>query len=525
MNLLLRLTLPLASLALACAAHAQTPFPLGGYFNDPNGSDSGAEAQFEANYSSFTQLMGTAPQFLVRYTDFSQPVSAWAGNAAWTAWSQQQSPAKNAIPVIGIGLASTASGSASLDQQYRAFASGSYDDAITGVVAAWQQHGFATQYWRIGYEMNADNGGGSRSYAGQDAATEADWVAAFQHVATILRQAGNSSGTVVKIVWNPNVTNYDKTNTLSALYPGDAYVDVIGADIYGDMWPYDLYDWSKNDGTVDSSFTQWVADPANRTHYWTYPEATQGSLDSSGGRNLSLQVLLDFAKAHGKPFAVPETGAGNSNGGHDVSDEGAFPQWLAQTLKASGDSIAFVNLWDSNADGNFLFSTSDANKPNEAAAWARYFGAASTTGFSSTGFYALVNTNSGSCVDDSGWSTANGTPIVQWQCGQQANQQWQLRPTDSGYYSVVSRNAAGSVLDAVNGGTGNGTAIQLYQNYGYNNQQWMPVSLGNGAYKLVGRASGRCLDVPSASTADGVRMQIWDCNGTGAQSFRLTVAP
>ncbi len=95
---------------------------------------------------------------------------------------------------------------------------------------------------------------------------------------------------------------------------------------------------------------------------------------NNSGWALSLQTLLDFAKAQGKPFAVPETGAGSSNGGHDVADEAAFPGWLAQTLAASGDKIAFVNLWDANAGGNFDFSSTGANKPGEAAAWAKSFG-------------------------------------------------------------------------------------------------------------------------------------------------------
>jgi hypothetical protein len=53
----------------------------------------------------------------------------------------------------------------------------------------------------------------------------------------------------------------------------------------------------------------------------------------------------------------------------------------------------------------------------------------------------------------------------------------------------------------------------------------MPVAVGNGQYKLVGVGSGRCLDVPAASAANGVRLQIYDCNGTAAQAFRLSPQP
>ena len=57
------------------------------------------------------------------------------------------------------------------------------------------------------------------------------------------------------------------------------------------------------------------------------------------------------------------------------------------------------------------------------------------------------------------------------------------------------------------------------------NQQWRPESLGGGRWRFRARHSGRCLDVPGASTAAGVQLQQWDCNGTGAQSFLLTPRP
>jgi hypothetical protein len=33
--------------------------------------------------------------------------------------------------------------------------------------------------------------------------------------------------------------------------------------------------------------------------------------------------------------------------------------------------------------------------------------------------------------------------------------------------------------------------------------------------------SGRCLDVTGGGTADGTRLQIWDCNDTAAQAWYL----
>jgi endoglucanase len=153
-------------------------------------------------------------------------------------------------------------------------------------------------------------------------------------------------------------------------------------------------------------------------------------------------------------------------------------------------------------------------------------GNANGANVSTTAWFNFVNLNSGSCVDAAGRGTANGTRVQQWACGsQQSNQEWQLQSQGNGIYSIVNRNAPGEVLDVTNRGTANGSLIQLWTYGGGTNQQWMPVSLGNGQYKLVGAGSGRCLDVPGASTANGVQLQIFDCNGTAAQTFTFAAQP
>ncbi len=72
--------------------------------------------------------------------------------------------------------------------------------------------------------------------------------------------------------------------------------------------------------------------------------------------------------------------------------------------------------------------------------------------------------------------------------------------------------------------TANSALLQLWAYGGGNNQQWQPVAEGSGWYHFVNRNSGKCLDTPSASTADSVQLQQYTCNGTAAQSFRLAQA-
>jgi hypothetical protein len=46
----------------------------------------------------------------------------------------------------------------------------------------------------------------------------------------------------------------------------------------------------------------------------------------------------------------------------------------------------------------------------------------------------------------------------------------------------------------------------------------------NGYYNFVADNSGLCVDTPGASTASGVQLQQYTCNGTGAQEFTLVPA-
>jgi CubicO group peptidase (beta-lactamase class C family) len=57
------------------------------------------------------------------------------------------------------------------------------------------------------------------------------------------------------------------------------------------------------------------------------------------------------------------------------------------------------------------------------------------------------------------------------------------------------------------------------------NQVFQPVSEGDGYYHFVARHSGKCVEVPGASTVDGVQLEQHTCNGTAAQSFRLAAIP
>ena len=70
-------------------------------------------------------------------------------------------------------------------------------------------------------------------------------------------------------------------------------------------------------------------------------------------------------------------------------------------------------------------------------------------------------------------------------------------------------------MDVTAAGTANGTKIQLYDCNGTAAQAWTVGANGS----LVNTGSGKCLDATGPSSADGTRLQIWTCAGSANQTL------
>ncbi|BCY08407.1 ricin-type beta-trefoil lectin domain protein [Actinoplanes sp. L3-i22] len=96
-------------------------------------------------------------------------------------------------------------------------------------------------------------------------------------------------------------------------------------------------------------------------------------------------------------------------------------------------------------------------------------------------------------------------------------------PGDSGG-SWISGNQAQGVTS---GGTGNCTSggtmwfqpvNEILSVYGLS----LTTAGGSGGTAIVSNWNNLCLDVPNGNFADGVQVQTWDCNGSGAQKWEAT---
>jgi F5/8 type C domain/Ricin-type beta-trefoil lectin domain/Glycosyl hydrolases family 16 len=133
-------------------------------------------------------------------------------------------------------------------------------------------------------------------------------------------------------------------------------------------------------------------------------------------------------------------------------------------------------------------------------------GPVSGTYATSTATGAITSGIAGKCMEDSGGNTANATPVTIDTCGA-AGQTWST-------YSDSTLRTGGKCLDAASAGTVNGTKLQVYDCNGSPAQTWQA---SGGGYKNP--QSGRCIDDPSGTTTNGTQLQLFDCTGTAEQQW------
>jgi hypothetical protein len=75
----------------------------------------------------------------------------------------------------------------------------------------------------------------------------------------------------------------------------------------------------------------------------------------------------------------------------------------------------------------------------------------------------------------------------------------------------------GKCIDVASASSANGAHVQLYDCNGTSAQTW---TVGNSDNSI--QALGKCMDVTSASTANGAKVQLYDCNGSAAQKWTVS---
>lgn len=129
---------------------------------------------------------------------------------------------------------------------------------------------------RIGGEMNV--------WGNQ--AKPADFIAAYQHVVNIAR----SQAPRAAMVFSPNYSSANKVD-MDVYYPGDQYVDWVGASLYYDRWHH--------------------SGDTKRDEFY--------GVGAYGDALLNIQQVVNLSRLHHKPVIVTEGGSCNQYKGTDNS--------------------------------------------------------------------------------------------------------------------------------------------------------------------------------------------------------------
>lgn len=132
------------------------------------------------------------------------------------------------------------------------------------------------------------------------------------------------------------------------------------------------------------------------------------------------------------------------------------------------------------------------------------------TGTSAT-YNTLIARNSSKCVDVPNQSLWQGIALTQYTCNSGNNQKWWFKSVGSGYYQLVGRGSSLCLQE-------NSTNVTQENCGSATSQQWSVEA--SGSYWLIkARATGECLDVNGASTANSAAIITYTCNGATNQQW------
>lgn len=119
-------------------------------------------------------------------------------------------------------------------------------------------------------------------------------------------------------------------------------------------------------------------------------------------------------------------------------------------------------------------------------------------------------------VDIGGSSTQDGTNIGVWENSSTANQKFNIKYRNDGYYTISAMHS-GKYIDVAGSSKQNGATVDQWEYHGGNNQQWVIRDAGNGYYYIISKCNGLYL------TVDNGKIVTSKLNNSSSQKFKLTV--
>ncbi len=319
---LLCLTLLLASIGglfwakTALASSGASSIPLGDYVGWVNPS----------GLAGFGSKTNTHPTLATDYLDRTDGWAAMDNGGGEGGWSGTGYRLVLGVPIIPGGSGGTLAQGAS----------GAYNQYFATLAHNLVSQGESNAILRLGWEFNGN-------WYPWSVASNTD----AQNFASFWRQIVNTMravpGQQFQFLWNPNSggpTSWDLTQA----YPGSAYVDYIGTDVYDE--------------------------------YWGTPQTPQNSWANAMNQSWGLNWLSSFAASEGRPIAMPEWSVCYRSDGHGLGDDPYFINQFANWV--ASNNVAFTNIFSFNdTAGGQDNDITDGRFPNALAAFKADFGGGS----------------------------------------------------------------------------------------------------------------------------------------------------
>jgi hypothetical protein len=161
------------------------------------------------------------------------------------------------------------------------------------------------------------------------------WIGLWRQIVTTMRSV---PGQKFRFDWSPAIGQGDIAPDKA--WPGDAYVDIVGLDVYNQTW-------------------QWPVPSPDKL--W----------DGFMNQQFGLKWHRDFAAAHGKQMSFPEWGTGTRPDGHGRGDDPEFMQRMTKWI--ADNNVAYHVYWDYEAP-DFNAKLSNGQYPKSAQVFRQAYG-------------------------------------------------------------------------------------------------------------------------------------------------------
>jgi hypothetical protein len=270
--------------------------------------------------AGFGLQTGTLPSLATDYLAKSGGWAVWETASNIKAWSPTRYHLVIGVPILP-GVGTLAQGATGAYNQY-------FKTLGENLVAYHESDAIL----RLGWEFN----GNWFRWSVATSADAANFVAFWRQIVTTMRGV---AGAKFKFCWNPNGPS-PTTYSPSQAYPGDAYVDYVGTDVYDNYW-----------GTPFTSAASWVH---QLTQQW------------------GLDWLGAFAAEHNKPVAIPEWSDEYRTDGHGLGDDPNFIDEMAYWFV--NNQVAFANVFSFDSSSTYRNNLLDGTFPKALAEFKADFG-------------------------------------------------------------------------------------------------------------------------------------------------------